>query len=135
LDNGQQPALALIAAIAFLLSSYTTMSQSSNTSSSAQIKLKGFSSMPNLVHLHQQVVNLMQFQSQIQMLLVFDPPEYIEPITEEDKSMLVKKLMREKKQVEMIKDLLVIAEQNINILMEEFPVQGNWTNNNKVNWD
>jgi hypothetical protein len=69
------------------------------------------------------------------MLLVFDPPEYVEPITEEDKSMLVKKLMREKKQVEMIKDLLAIAERNINILMEEFPVQGNWANNNKVNWD
>jgi hypothetical protein len=58
LDNGQQPALALITTIAFLLSSYTTMSQSSNTSSSAQIELKGFSSMPNLMHLHQQVINL-----------------------------------------------------------------------------
>jgi hypothetical protein len=43
--------------------------------------------------------------------------------------------MREKKQVEMIKDLLVIAERNINILMEEFLAQGNWPNNNKVNWD
>jgi hypothetical protein len=43
--------------------------------------------------------------------------------------------MREKKQVEMIKDLLAIAERNINILMEEFPAQGNWANNNEVNWD
>jgi hypothetical protein len=68
------------------------------------------------------------------MLLVFDTPEYVTPITEEDKSVLVKKLMREKKQVEMIKDLLAIAECNINILMEEFPAQGNW-NNNEVNWD
>jgi hypothetical protein len=42
--------------------------------------------------------------------------------------------MREKKQVEMIKDLLAIAERNINILMKEFPTQGNW-NNNEVNWD
>jgi hypothetical protein len=91
--------------------------------------------MPNLVHLHQQIVDLVRFQLQIQMPLVFDPPEYIKPITEEDKSTLVKKLMREKKQVEMIKDLLAIAECNINILMEEFPVQGNWTNNNEVNWD
>jgi hypothetical protein len=70
------------------------------------------------------------------MPLVFDTPDYIEPITEEDKSVLVKKLMKEKKQVEMIKDLLVIAECNINILMEEFLVQGNWNNNNNdVNWD
>jgi hypothetical protein len=63
------------------------------------------------------------------MLLVFDTPEYITPITEEDKSVLVKKLMREKKQIEMIKDLLAIAERNINILMEEFPAQGTWNNN------
>jgi hypothetical protein len=111
------------------------MSQSSTTSSSAQIKLKGFSSISNLVHLHQQVVDLMRFQSQIQMPLVFDTPKYIAPITEEDKAILTKKLMREKKQVEMIKDLLVIAERNINILMEEFLAQGNWANNNKVNWD
>jgi hypothetical protein len=110
------------------------MSQSSTTSSSTQIELKGFSSISNLVHLHQQVVDLVQFQLQIQMLLIFDTPEYVAPITEEDKSVLVKKLMREKKQVEMIKDLLAIAECNINILMEEFPAQGNW-NNNEVNWD
>jgi hypothetical protein len=76
------------------------MSQSSTTLSSAQIELKGFSSISNLVHLHQQVVDLMQFQSQIQMPLVFDTPKYVEPITEEDKNVLVKKLMREKKQVE-----------------------------------
>jgi hypothetical protein len=111
------------------------MSQSSTTESSAQIELKGFSSISNLVHLHQQVVDLVRFQSQIQMPLVFDTPEYVEPITEEDKNVLVKKLMREKKQVEMIKDLLAIAERNINILMEEFPAQGNWANNNEVNWD
>jgi hypothetical protein len=111
------------------------MSQSSTASSSAQIELKGFSSISNLVHLHQQVVDLVQFQSQIQMLLVFDTPKYIAPITEEDKAVLTKKLMREKKQVEMIKDLLAIAERNINILMEEFPAQGNWANNNKVNWN
>jgi hypothetical protein len=110
------------------------MSQSSTTLSSAQIKLKGFLSISNLVHLHQQVVDLVQFQSQIQMPLVFDTPKYIAPITKEDKAVLTKKLMREKKQVEMIKDLLAIAERNINILMEEFPAQGNW-NNNKVNWD
>jgi hypothetical protein len=111
------------------------MSQSSTTKSSTQIELKGFLSISNLVHLHQQVVDLVRFQSQIQMLLVFDTPEYVAPITEEDKAILMKKLMREKKQVEMIKDLLAIAERNINILMEEFPVQGNWANNNKVNWD
>jgi hypothetical protein len=110
------------------------MSQSSTPSSSTQIKLKGFLSISNLVHLHQQVVDLVRFQLQIQMLLVFDTPEYITLITEEDKSVLVKKLMKEKKQVEMIKDLLAIAECNINILMEEFPAQGNW-NNNEVNWD
>jgi hypothetical protein len=69
------------------------------------------------------------------MPLVFDTPEYVELITEEDKNVLVKKLMREKKQVEMIKDLLAIAERNINILMEEFLAQGNWANNNEVNWD
>jgi hypothetical protein len=63
------------------------------------------------------------------MLLVFDTPEYVALITEEDKSILVKKLMREKKQIEMIKDLLVIAKCNINILMEEFPAQGTWNNN------
>jgi hypothetical protein len=68
------------------------------------------------------------------MPLVFDTPKYITLITKEDKAILTKKLMREKKQVEMIKDLLAIAECNINILMEEFPAQGNWTNN-KVNWD
>jgi hypothetical protein len=38
-------------------------------------------------------------------------------------------LMREKKQVEMIKDLLAIAEWNINILMDKFPAQGTWNNN------
>jgi hypothetical protein len=63
------------------------------------------------------------------MLLVFDTPEYVTPITEEDKSVLVKKLMKEKKQVEMIKNLLAIAERNINILMDEFPAQGTWNNN------
>jgi hypothetical protein len=110
------------------------MSQSS-TSSSAQIELKGFSSISNLVHLHQQVVDLVRFQSQIQMPLVFDTPEYVALITEEDKAVLTKKLMKEKKQVEMIKDLLAIAERNINILMEEFLAQGNWANNNEVNWD
>jgi hypothetical protein len=68
------------------------------------------------------------------MPLVFDTPKYVTPITEEDKSVLVKKLMREKKQIEMIKDLLAIAEHNISILMEEFPTQGNW-NNNEVNWN
>jgi hypothetical protein len=128
-------ALALVAAITFLLSSYLSMSQSSTTLSSAQIELKGFSSISNLVHLHQQVVDLVRFQSQIQMPLVFDTPKYVALITEEDKAVLTKKLMREKKQVEMIKDLLAIAERNINILMEEFLAQGNWANNNKVNWD
>jgi hypothetical protein len=44
------------------------------------------------------------------MPLVFDTPKYVAPITKKDKSVLVKKLMREKKQVEMIKDLLAIAE-------------------------
>jgi hypothetical protein len=68
------------------------------------------------------------------MPLVFDTSEYVALITEEDKAVLTKKLMREKKQVEMIKDLLAIAEHNINILMEEFPAQENWANN-KVNWD
>jgi hypothetical protein len=63
------------------------------------------------------------------MPLVFDTPEYVAPITEEDKSVLVKKLMKEKKQVEMIKDLLAIAEQNINVLMDKFPAQGTWNNN------
>jgi hypothetical protein len=63
------------------------------------------------------------------MPLVFDTPKYVALITEEDKSVLVKKLMKEKKQVEMIKDVLAIAEWNINILMEEFPAQGTWNNN------
>jgi hypothetical protein len=111
------------------------MSQSSAASSSAQIELKGFSSISNLVHLHQQVVDLVRFQSQIQIVLVFDTPEYVALITKEDKAVLTKKLMREKKQVEMIKDLLAIAERNINILMEEFLAQGNWANNNEANWD
>jgi hypothetical protein len=87
-------ALALVAAITFLLSSYLSMSQSSTTSSSAQIKLKGFSSISNLVHLHQQVIDLVRFQSQIQMPLMFDTPKYIAPITEEDKAMLTKKTWR-----------------------------------------
>jgi hypothetical protein len=129
LDYWQQLALALVAALTFLLSLYLTMSQSFTTSSSTQIELKGFSSISNLVHLHQQVIDLVQFQLQIQMPLVFDTPKYAAPIIEEDKSVLVKKLMKEKKQVEMIKNLLVIAEHNINILMEEFPTQGTWNNN------
>jgi hypothetical protein len=105
------------------------MSQSSTTSSSAQIKLKGFLSISNLVHLYQQVVNPMRFQSQIQMPLVFNTPKYVTPIMEEDKTALVKKLMKEKKQVEMIKDLLAIAECNIHILMDKFLAQGTWNNN------
>jgi hypothetical protein len=68
------------------------------------------------------------------MPLVFDTPKYIEPITEEDKAVIVKKLMREKRQIKMIKTLLEIAEHNTNILMEEFPANGAW-NNNEVNWD
>jgi hypothetical protein len=68
------------------------------------------------------------------MPLVFDTPEYVAPITEEDKAMIVKKLMKEKKQIEMIKTLLEIAECNTNILMEEFPASRAW-NNNEVNWD
>jgi hypothetical protein len=100
------------------------MSQSSSTSSSAQPELKGFLGISNLVHLHQQVVNFVHFQSQIQMPLVFDTPKYIEPITEEDKTMMVKKLMKEKKQIEMIKTLLEIAERNMNILIDKFPAQG-----------
>ena len=67
------------------------MSQSS-TESSAQIELKGFSSISNLVHLHQQVVDLVRFQSQIQMPLVFDTPEYVALITKEDKAVLTKKI-------------------------------------------
>jgi hypothetical protein len=63
------------------------------------------------------------------MPLVFDTPKYVAPITEEDKSVLVKKLIREKKQIEMIKNLLAIAECNVNILMKEFPAQGTWNNN------
>jgi hypothetical protein len=42
------------------------------------------------------------------MPLVFDTPKYVAPITKEDKAVLTKKLMREKKEVEMIKDLLAI---------------------------
>jgi hypothetical protein len=68
------------------------------------------------------------------MPLVFDTPKYIELITEEDKAVIVKKLMREKRQIKMIKTLLEIAECNTNILMEEFPASGAW-NNNEVNWD
>jgi hypothetical protein len=105
------------------------MSQLSTTSASTQPELKGFSGISNLVHLHQQVVNFMQFQSQIQMPLVFDTPDYVELITKEDKKNLVKKLMKEKRQIEMIKDLLAIAERNINILMDEFPsIRGMWNN-------
>jgi hypothetical protein len=63
------------------------------------------------------------------MPLVFDMPDYVEPITEEDKAMIVKRLMKEKKQVEMIKDLLEMAECNINTLMDKFPAQGVWNNN------
>jgi hypothetical protein len=120
---------------AFPLVAAASILNTSTTSSSTQIKLKGFSSISNLVHLHQQVVDLVRFQLQIQMPLMFDTPKYIAPITEEDKAVLTKKLMWEKKQVEMIKDLLAIVECNINMLMEEFPAQGNWNNNNKVNWD
>jgi hypothetical protein len=64
------------------------------------------------------------------MPLVFDTPEYVAPITEEDKVILVKKLMKEKKQIEMIKALLEIAEHNTNTLMDEFPsARGTWNNN------
>jgi hypothetical protein len=105
------------------------MSQTSTTSSSTQPEFKAFSGISNLVHLHQQVVDFMLFQLQIQMPLVFDMPDYVEPITEEDKKTLVKKLMREKRQIEMIKDLLAIAECNTNILMDEFPsIRGTWNN-------
>jgi hypothetical protein len=70
------------------------------------------------------------------MLLVFDTPEYVTPITEEDKAVLVNKLMKEKKQIEMIKILLEIAECNTNILMEEFLVRGAWNNNGANDgWD
>jgi hypothetical protein len=55
------------------------------------------------------------------MPLVFDMPDYVELITKEDKVMIVKRLMKEKKQVEMIKDLLEMAECNIDMLMDEFP--------------
>jgi hypothetical protein len=49
---------------------------------------------------------------------------------EEDKAMLVNKLMKEKKQIKMIKTLLEIAERNTNILMDEFPsIRGTWNNN------
>jgi hypothetical protein len=44
------------------------------------------------------------------MPLVFDMPKYVALITKEDKVMLVNKLMKEKKQIEMIKTLLEIAE-------------------------
>jgi hypothetical protein len=67
------------------------------------------------------------------MPLVFDTPDYVEPITEEDKKTLVKKLMREKRQIEMIKDLLAIAEYNTNILMDEFPSMGGTWNNDRNN--
>jgi hypothetical protein len=70
------------------------------------------------------------------MPLVFDTPKYIAPIMEEDKAMLVNKLMKEKKQIEMIKTLLEIAECNTNILMEEFPVRRAWNNNGANDgWD
>jgi hypothetical protein len=70
------------------------------------------------------------------MLLVFDMPEYVTPIMEEDKAMLVNKLMKEKKQIKMIKTLLEIAERNTNILMEEFPARGAWNNNGANDgWD
>jgi hypothetical protein len=64
------------------------------------------------------------------MLLVFDTPDYVTPITKEDKAILVKKLMKEKKQIKMIKDLLEIAEHNTNILIDQFPTaRGTWNNN------
>jgi hypothetical protein len=70
------------------------------------------------------------------MLLVFDTPKYVTLITEEDKAILVKKLMREKKQIEMIKNLLEIAEHNTNILMDKFPARGTWNNNGANDgWD
>jgi hypothetical protein len=68
------------------------------------------------------------------MPLVFDTPKYVELITKEDKAMIVKKLMKEKRQIEMIKTLLEIAECNTNILIEEFPASRAW-NTNEVNWD
>jgi hypothetical protein len=111
-------------------------SQSSSTSSSTQPELKGFSGISNLVHLHQQVVDFVHFQSQIQMPLVFDTPKYVKLITKEDKAMIVKKLMKEKRQIEMIKTLLEIAERNMNILMEEFLATGAWNNNGANDgWD
>jgi hypothetical protein len=64
------------------------------------------------------------------MPLVFDTPDYVAPITEEDKAILVKKLMKEKKQIKMIKALLEIAEHNTNTLMDKFPsARGTWNNN------
>jgi hypothetical protein len=64
------------------------------------------------------------------MPLVFDMPDYVKLITKEDKKNLVKKLMKEKRQIEMIKDLLAIAEHNTNVLMDEFPsIRGTWNNN------
>jgi hypothetical protein len=68
------------------------------------------------------------------MPLVFDMPKYVALITKEDKVILVNKLMKEKKQIEMIKTLLEIAECNTNILMEEFLARGAWNNNGANDW-
>jgi hypothetical protein len=70
------------------------------------------------------------------MPLIFDMPNYVAPITEEDKAILVKKLMKEKKQIKMIKDLLEIAECNTNTLMDELPTaRGTWNNNGAMGID
>jgi hypothetical protein len=54
---------------------------------------------------------------------MLDTPKYIDPITKQDKKQLIRKLQMEKRQLQMIKDLLEIAEQNVSMLMEEVAPQ------------
>jgi hypothetical protein len=63
------------------------------------------------------------------MLLIFDTPEYVKPLPNQDKEQLVRKIQLEKKQIQMVKDLLEIVERNVNLLMEEIsPLGRGWVN-------
>jgi hypothetical protein len=86
------------------------MLQSTTTLSETQSPFKAFSGIPHLVLLHQQAVNYVQFQLQIQFPLVLDTPKYVKPITEQNKKQLVRKLQMEKRQIQMIKEMLEMVE-------------------------
>ncbi|XP_006463895.1 hypothetical protein AGABI2DRAFT_120683 [Agaricus bisporus var. bisporus H97] len=91
-------------------------------------------SLQRLLTIHNDITDLLLFQSNVQLPLFMNPPPHIE-ISDEEKSQLEEQLEKEKRLMKLVENLLRMAKANNREAKEALsPGSTTWTTN-KDGWE